>query len=66
MYRLQTIDFDTSEEKASKMESKNIKDMNDILKIYKNNENNYSEGKVNIYSNSLKYIETVIFIILSF
>lgn len=30
-----------------------MKDMNDILKIYKNNENNYSEGKVNIFIQKL-------------
>lgn len=52
------------------MESENLKDnMNDnILKIYKNNENNYSERKVNIFIQKLYkvYRNIVIFIILYF
>lgn len=52
------------------MESENLKDnMNDnILKIYKNNENIYSERKVNIFIKKLckVYRNIIIFIILYF
>ncbi|KAK9304257.1 hypothetical protein QLX08_004258 [Tetragonisca angustula] len=45
--KLQTIDYDASEEKKLKKENENLKDdkSNSIPKIYQNNENNYSEGK---------------------
>lgn len=50
LYRLQTIDYDGSEEKELKMENGNLKDnkSNSISKIYQNNDISYSEGKVNI------------------
>ncbi|OAD56642.1 SCO-spondin [Eufriesea mexicana] len=45
--KLQTIDYDTSEQKASKMENENLKDNRSysISKIYQNNEINYPEEK---------------------
>ncbi|XP_033360315.1 uncharacterized protein LOC117239110 isoform X2 [Bombus vosnesenskii] len=45
--KLQTIDYDGSEEKELKMENGNLKDnkSNSISKIYQNNDISYSEGK---------------------